>query len=664
MHVRRFGIHGGIPRRSGPDGTATTLTAGRRPDGPTPGRIPRTRTGTLLAGLGLVTAVLLTVTTTASAAPAPPPNPSDAEIDRAGAAVAANIDRVGQLIVRIADADQQLAELDAQVAIRREDVNRALVDLQSARDAADLAERVVVDSRRALDDAADRIAAAQKNFDAFVRDSYTRGANSVSLAAFLDVDGPDDLLDRAQVMRLLSAGRTAVLDALQRARAQEANSHSRARAAKLEADAAAEAAEQRRAEAEAAIAVARAELGRQAAEKSRIEQERENAQSELDRARVNVAGLEGQRAQYQDWERRRAAEEAAAAAARVAAAEAAERVAADAAARERAAELANGRRPHTLIEESPSTGDSDVAAPGEVTTESGAPEDSDTAASRTDTSGTDTVAPDYTDDATVPDYGDRGSVLDDVLEDTDSGTVPDDTDGGTVPDDTGGGTVPDDSDGGTVPDDTDDGSVPDGTDSGTIPDEDEDSGSDGGIDWENPDPGDPVVETPGSGTGGSGSRPSTPNSTPSTPSRPSVTGPAAVEIVIDRAMSQIGVPYAWGGGNENGPTRGIRDGGVADVHGDYAKVGFDCSGLMIYAFAGIGISLPHYTGYQYTAGTQVPSSQMRRGDMIFYGPNASQHVALYLGDGQMLEAPQSGSFVKISPVRWGGMTPYVVRMVS
>ncbi|WP_350247306.1 NlpC/P60 family protein [Rhodococcus sp. D-6] len=645
MQVRRFGIHGGIPRRSGPDGTATTLTAGRRPDGPTPGRTPRTRTGTLLAGLGLVTAVLLTVTTTASAAPPPPPNPSDAEIDRAGAAVAANIDRVGQLIVRIAGADQQLAELDAHVAIRREDVNRALVDLQSARDAADLAERVVVDSGRALDDAADRIFAAQKNFDAFVRDSYTRGANSVSLAAFLDVDGPDDLLDRAQVMRLLSAGRAAVLDALQRARAQEANSHSRARAAKLEADAAAEAAEQRRAEAEAAIAVARAELGRQAAEKSRIEQERANAQSELDRARVNVAGLEGQRAQYQDWDRRRAAEEAAAAAAaeeaRVAAAAAAERVAADAAARERAAELANGRRPHTLIEESPSTGESDVASPGEVTTESGAPEGSDTDTSDTDTSGTDTSGTDTsgTDtsgtDTAAPDY-------------TDDATVPDGTDGG------------------TVPDGTDDGSVPDGTDSGTIPDEDEDedSGDDGGIDWENPDPGDPVVETPGSGTGGSGSRPSTPNSTPGTPSRPSVTGPAAVEIVIDRAMSQIGVPYAWGGGNENGPTRGIRDGGVADVHGDYAKVGFDCSGLMIYAFAGIGISLPHYTGYQYTAGTQVPSSQMRRGDMIFYGPNASQHVALYLGDGQMLEAPQSGSFVKISPVRWGGMTPYVVRMVS
>ncbi|MEU5843943.1 NlpC/P60 family protein [Rhodococcus sp. NPDC047139] len=622
--MRRFGIHGGVPRRSVPEGVGTAPDAVGLSEGPPYRRSARPRTGGLLAGLGLVTAVLLTVTATAGAAPPPPPNPSDAEIERAGADVASTIDRVGQLIVRIADADQQLAELDAQVAIRREDVNRALVDLQSARDAADLAERAVVESRRALEDAGSRIAAAQQDFDAFVRDSYTRGANSISLAVYLDVDGPDDLLDRARVMRVLSAGRTAVLDALQRARATEANSHSRARAAKSEADAAAAAAEHRKVEAESAIAVARAELGRQAAEKSRIEQARVSAQAELDRARVNVAGLEGQRAEYLDWDRRRAAEEAAAAAAaetaRVAAAEAAQRVAADAAARERAAELANGRRPHTLIEESPPGGEgaTGTAPPGET----GPPVDIGTATGATGEIDTETRVP----------------------EDTGDGTGADDNSVGTVPDDTGGGTVPDDSSGGTVPD------------------EDGDTGSDDdGIDWENPDPGDPVVETPDSGTGGAGSRPSAPGSTPS---RPSLIGSAAIEVVVDRAMSQIGVPYAWGGGNENGPTRGIRDGGVADVHGDYAKVGFDCSGLMIYAFAGIGISLPHYSGYQYTAGTQIPSSEMRRGDMIFYGPNASQHVALYLGDGQMLEAPQSGSVVKISPVRWDGMTPYVVRMVS
>ena len=145
---------------------------------------------------------------------------------------------------------------------------------------------------------------------------------------------------------------------------------------------------------------------------------------------------------------------------------------------------------------------------------------------------------------------------------------------------------------------------------------------------------------------------------------PGVTGSAAVEIVVNRALSQLGVPYSWGGGNASGPTKGIRDGGVADSYGDYNKVGFDCSGLMIYAFAGIGISLPHYTGYQYTSGPRVPLSQMKRGDMIFYGPNASQHVALYLGNNQMVEAPQSGSVVKISPLRTSGAMPYVVRLTG
>ncbi|MDL9935847.1 NlpC/P60 family protein [Gordonia sp. ABSL1-1] len=145
--------------------------------------------------------------------------------------------------------------------------------------------------------------------------------------------------------------------------------------------------------------------------------------------------------------------------------------------------------------------------------------------------------------------------------------------------------------------------------------------------------------------------------------RPGLRGPQAVEIIVNRALSQLNVPYAWGGGDANGPTQGIRDGGVADSFGDYNKTGFDCSGLMIYAFAGVGIELPHYTGYQYTSGPQVPLSQMRRGDMIFYGPNASQHVALYLGDNKMVEAPQSGDVVKVSPLRTDGAMPNAVRLL-
>lgn len=137
---------------------------------------------------------------------------------------------------------------------------------------------------------------------------------------------------------------------------------------------------------------------------------------------------------------------------------------------------------------------------------------------------------------------------------------------------------------------------------------------------------------------------------------PRVYGQQASELVIRRAMSQLGVPYSWGGGNANGPSRGIDQGANT--------VGFDCSGLILYAFAGVGIKLPHYSGSQYNLGRKVPSSQMRRGDLIFYGPNASQHEALYLGNGMMLEAPYTGSVVKVSPVRTTGMTPYVTRLIE
>jgi cell wall-associated NlpC family hydrolase len=145
---------------------------------------------------------------------------------------------------------------------------------------------------------------------------------------------------------------------------------------------------------------------------------------------------------------------------------------------------------------------------------------------------------------------------------------------------------------------------------------------------------------------------------------PSAPAGSSIEAVIARAMSTLGMPYAWGGGNASGATRGIRDGGIADRYGDYNKIGFDCSGLMIYAFAGVR-SLPHYSGYQYSSGRQVPLSQMRRGDLLFWGgPGGIHHVALYLGGGQMVEAPQSGLRVRVAPVRYGGIMPYATRLVG
>ncbi len=137
---------------------------------------------------------------------------------------------------------------------------------------------------------------------------------------------------------------------------------------------------------------------------------------------------------------------------------------------------------------------------------------------------------------------------------------------------------------------------------------------------------------------------------------PRVYGRQASEYVIRRGMSQIGVPYSWGGGNAAGPSKGIDSGA--------GITGFDCSGLVLYSFAGVGIKLPHYSGSQYNLGRKIPSSQMRRGDVIFYGPGGSQHVTIYLGNGQMLEAPDIGLKVRVAPVRSSGMTPYVVRYIE
>jgi cell wall-associated NlpC family hydrolase len=137
---------------------------------------------------------------------------------------------------------------------------------------------------------------------------------------------------------------------------------------------------------------------------------------------------------------------------------------------------------------------------------------------------------------------------------------------------------------------------------------------------------------------------------------PRVYGRQASEYVIRRGLSKLGVPYSWGGGTAAGPSRGIGSGA--------GTVGFDCSGLILYSFAGVGIKLPHYSGSQYNLGRKIPAAMARRGDVIFYGPGGSQHVTLYLGNGQMLEAPDVGQRVKVSPVRTGGMTPYVVRYID
>src|SRR5271154_4887410 len=127
----------------------------------------------------------------------------------------------------------------------------------------------------------------------------------------------------------------------------------------------------------------------------------------------------------------------------------------------------------------------------------------------------------------------------------------------------------------------------------------------------------------------------------------------ATDIVIARGLAARGVPYSWAGGGVNGPTRGTGSG--------INTVGFDASGLMQYAYAGAGIKLPRSSGQMYRLGSKVLPQQGRKGDLIFYGPEGTQSVALFLGNGQMLEV---GDVVQVSPVRSSGMAPYVVRVLG
>ena len=135
-----------------------------------------------------------------------------------------------------------------------------------------------------------------------------------------------------------------------------------------------------------------------------------------------------------------------------------------------------------------------------------------------------------------------------------------------------------------------------------------------------------------------------------------VRGPQAIEYAIRRGASQLGVPYSWGGGALNGPSAG--------VDYDAGKIGYDCSGFTRYAFAGVGVQIPKYSGDQYNAGRKVPQSQAKRGDLLFWGPGGSQHVAIYLGGGKMLEASGSAEKVTVSPVRMAGLQPYLARIIE
>lgn len=427
----------------------------------------------------LVLLALLGGTSTALAQPAPPPNPSDDDLQRSRDSVSQRAGEVGQLTRQLADLDSRTDDLQAALAAQRETAEAALVDLQSAQDAAVTAARRADSARIETEAASVAIEQAGARLDEFLTATYQRGVDTGPLSLLTEATSPEDLVARAEFNDAIARAQLAAQDGLERARVDKANADSTARAALDEARDREAEAQTAKVTADEAFSAADTAAREQAAQLAAVDTERAQVQGKLDAAESADSGLRDQRVRYDDWQRRLAEEQAA---------------------RERA--------------------------------------ERDAAAAR--------VA------ASAPsDGGDRQA---------------------------------------------------------------------------------PSVRA------GSGS----------------------VKRVIDRAMSQLGVQYVWGGGNGRGPSTGIPDAFGSPLN----RVGFDCSGLMLYAFNGAA-SLPRVSRNQYNAGRKVPISDLRPGDMVFYknGGAPIHHVALFIGNGRMIEAPYTGSEVRVVPLRTKGLLPQATRML-
>jgi cell wall-associated NlpC family hydrolase len=123
--------------------------------------------------------------------------------------------------------------------------------------------------------------------------------------------------------------------------------------------------------------------------------------------------------------------------------------------------------------------------------------------------------------------------------------------------------------------------------------------------------------------------PSATTTAPPTSATPQATGESqAAAIAVQAALSRVGDPYVWGAA---GPSA------------------FDCSGLVMWAYAQAGVYLPHYSGAQYADTTHIPMSELEPGDLVFPS-DPGQHVAMYIGNGEIVQAPYTGADVQVVPL--------------
>jgi cell wall-associated NlpC family hydrolase len=133
------------------------------------------------------------------------------------------------------------------------------------------------------------------------------------------------------------------------------------------------------------------------------------------------------------------------------------------------------------------------------------------------------------------------------------------------------------------------------------------------------------------------------------------------QMVVAAATGELGLPYSWGGGNASGPTVGTASGANS--------IGFDCSGLVLFAVAQASSSqivLPHSSELQATMGTPVAPADIQPGDVIAFAlgtdPTDFDHIGIYIGNNEMIDAPDTGAVVRVDTLNsyWQSI-PSVIR---
>ncbi|HPF81792.1 C40 family peptidase [Nostocoides australiense] len=480
----------------------------------------RIRAAQAIGAFAAVTGVVLGGSYAASAEPT---GPSQAEVDGARSAVAAAGTQVAALDASYAAASRRLAAVRERSAALGEAANGARWELEKATAAA-------LDARRKSDAAAHTARGARDELREFAAGLYQQDGALGTLGSLLDAGDPQQLLDRASTLEIVSDQQDARLGEALRLSGT-------AQTLQAAADEAEKARRSAFTRAEQAERIARAEFDLADAEASRLQRTRAGLAERLAALRDTSVRLERERL---------------------------DAIAAEAAAQEAAAQEAAQAANEPPTSAPPASG---TATPPVATGTSTRPTSSATRPTATSTS----------------------------PRPTSTSTPPTSTSSSTRPTSTSTSTRPTSTSTSTRPTSTSTSTRPTTTSSSTPP----------------------------------------PTST-STSTPPPASGAAAA---IAYAQAQLGKPYLWGG---SGPDA------------------FDCSGLTMMAWRQAGVYLSHYTGAQYAETARVPIDQLQPGDLVFFGSSgeSSHHMGLYVGGGQMIEAPYTGAVIRYASIYRSDLVPY------